>query len=1321
MSAQHPPTRQRQDGQRQDGRELADRFAFYRPVRDHLDPPPTDEITVVPPPPPPAAGGGWLQSLMPVAGTAASVGFLLVRRPNGVVVAVMAGVMLGSVGLGLLARARQRRAARRCRRRDRERYLAYLAAVHARLAGVAAAQRRAAEALNPDLPTLWSMVARRERLWERRPADADFLTARIGRGAVELACPVRLDRTVGGPLAEHDPDLLAAAERLVGDAGQLHGAPVTLPLAGIGTLAVGGPPALTRALVRAVLCHLAAFSAPADLRLAAFFPPAATADWDWLKWLPHARRPPRTGGGAADRPSETFLADTPGRLAALLDELVAPRLAAAARSGGRAGGGDDGEPHLLLVVDGFDPRSPAARLPLLRQVLEHAHELRVAVLCLVASRAEEPAQLRARIELSPAGTASFAETAPGGRRLAGIVADAGGIAWCEAIARALAPLRLEQQGGRPLEPAVGVRLLDLLGLGAAARIRPEATWAPRPHADLLRVPIGLAADGRPVELDLKEAADGGMGPHGLVIGATGSGKSELLRTIVAGLAVTHPPATLSFVFVDFKGGAAFADLAELPHTAGMITNLQDDLALVDRMRAALSGEQERRQRLLREAGNLDDIRQYRAARAHASLAPMPYLLLVVDEFGELLAGRPDFLDLLVTIGRVGRSLGMHLLLASQRLEEGRIRGLEGHLRYRICLRTFGPGESAAVLGAPDAYHLPPHPGLGYLKVDTRISARFKAALVSAASPPEPAPTGPTDLRVAIARLAHAGHERGGPAHQVWLPPLEPALPLDRVLATSAGGWLRIPVGVVDRPAAQAQEPLMLDFSGAAGHLAIVGGPRTGKSTLVCTILAAFALTHPPDDVHVYCVDFGGGLLHPFADAPHVGGVVGRHDHDRVRRLVGELRAVVADRERLFRRAGLDSMAAYHHARQAGDLPGTAYGEVFLVVDNWGLARQELPDLEAELAELVAAGLHYGVHLILTANRWAELRSSLRDNIGGRFELRLNDPIESEVGRAAAAALPAGLPGRGLTPGGLQFQAALPRVDGQARTAGLAAAVGALVARARPPRRGTGAPELRMLPDLVGEQELPIPGPGAPAGVPIGVAEHRLEPVWLDLLSGATHLLVLGDAGAGKTSLLRLLVRGLAARHRPDEVRLTVVDYRRTLLDVAEGPHLAAYACTPTAAAEAVAELRATLAGRLPSAGLSRERLLARAWWSGPHHVLVVDDYDLVAGSLGNPIGPLADLLGQARDIGLHMVLARPVSGTARAGFEPVLQRLRELGVPALLLSGDPQEGALVGERKAASLPPGRAFLVRRQGPSGLVQLAWAPPAPFAPLERVGVV
>jgi S-DNA-T family DNA segregation ATPase FtsK/SpoIIIE len=1184
----------------------------HRPVRAHPRPLPAGGLTVAAPPTVGGAPGGvagWLQYLVPLVGGGGSVAFLFAipgPRP-GWLVAVVAGGAAASVLAGLGLRLADRRAAHRARRRERARYLSHLDHVASRAGHLAAAQLALAEHLHPDLPRLWATADRTDRLWERRPADTDFLTVRVGRGPVPLAVPLRLD-TAGGPLAEHDPELLEAAEDLVRRAAFLPGTPVTVPLRAAGVLALTGPPARVRALARSIVCELAAFHAPDDLRVLAAHP-----SWAWTASLPHAQ---------------------PGA-----------------------------RPHLVAIVDTIEarPGAPSAG-PGAGELLDRSGAGGVTVLWLAGATAGEPSELSTRVRLDDQGFATLQETSPGGRRVGGIRADAAGPAFCESLARRLAPLRLE----RP--PAAGararpVRLLDLLD----------------PARGPLQVPVGVTAGGDPVVLDLKEAAEHGIGPHGLVVGATGSGKSELLRTIVAGLAATHPPERLAFVLVDFKGGAAFADLASLPQVAGLITNLQSDLSMVGRAMAALQGELARRQRLLHLAGNRPDLRAYAARRAaDPRLEPLPSLLVVVDEFGELLAARPELLDLFIAIGRVGRSLGMHLLLASQRLDEGHLRGLDSHLRFRICLRTFSAAESTAVLGVPDAYHLPSAPGAALLKVDASPPRPFTAAL---------ADTGPDPPGTA-----------GQPVHQVWLPPLAGEVSLDPLLRAAGPGWLRVPVGVVDRPLDQAQEPLVLDLSGSAGHLAVVGAPRAGKSTLLGTLVAALAAAHPPDEVQVYAVDLGGGSLHRLGDLPHVGAVCGPREADRVHHLVRELRSLVVERERRFRDLGIDSMASWHELRRVGDQGG--YGEVVLVVDNWGAFVRELPELEAEVTGLAAVGLHYGVHLVLAANRWAELRPGLRENLGGRLELRLNDPLESELGRSAASALP-DLPGRGLTQDGLQFQAALP------------GPVAAVLGRAMPSRTGAAAPPLRLLPTLVGEAALVDadrgpPVRGGPAGLPFGVEEHRLDVVRLDLFGGSPHLLVLGDAGCGKSSLLRLLARQLAAHHPPGEVALLVIDLRRGLLDLTALPHLAGHAGTPQAIAQAVDHLYRELTTGTPpdlpdpAGGPGGPR---------PRFVLLVDDYDLLPAAGGSPLLPLVDLLGLGRELGLHLVLARRVAGAARAGFEPVFQRLRELGGPGLLMSGDPAEGPLLGGRQAVPLPPGRGFLVRPGRPVRLVQVAYSPPPP----------
>jgi S-DNA-T family DNA segregation ATPase FtsK/SpoIIIE len=1278
-----------------------------------LEPPPEPERLVPP---------GVLARLLPAVMLLGSVGFIAVLGPKNPTSWLFGGMFAIST-LGMVMSGGGRGGGNRSATVDEDRrdYLRYLATLRHRVRAIAAEQRAAAESTHPD-PAAWPAVIARGRLWERRAADPDFAHVRVGRGAQRLA--VRLVAPQTGPVEGIEPVAALALRRFLTGHSVVPDLPVALSLRTSSTVWLepdpdGGDPGPVRALARAVVAQYALWHSPVDALLAVVVAPSAVAGWEWVKWLPHAAHPRRR--------------DAIGPLRMVTHDADDVRRWWLAELAGRPSGPGVGEPHLLVVVDGVaDGPGPWAGVA------------GVTVLRVGAPPGRRPAPSVVRLQVGPDMLHRSGGEEPPARigRPDGL-----GVAEATALARRLARCRPAGAGqaddGGP-RAAAGLPELLALGPGPSGITALRARWAAA-ESDRMRVPIGLDERGSPVTLDLKESALGGSGPHGLCIGATGSGKSELLRTLVLGLVATHSPEDLNVVLVDFKGGATFLGLAALPHVSAVITNLADELTLVDRMADALAGEITRRQEMLRAAGNLVGVTDYAAARrGGAPLPPLPALFVVVDEFSELLAQRPELIDLLVMIGRLGRSLGLHLLLASQRLDEGRLRGLESHLSYRIALRTFSSSESRAVLGVPDAHQLPSAPGSAFLATGTDELVRFRAAYVSGphrtAVPPVPSPVRPrahpfgirpvrmadgpeppapedddedtpTVLEAVIAALAGPGPV----AHRVWLPPLEVPPTLDDVLGplapvagrgllatTAATGTLQTSVGFVDRPYQQRRDPLVIDLAGASGHLAVVGGPRAGKSTALATVVLALALTHTPDQLGVHVLDFGGGALASLAGLPHVGTVADRQQADLVRRTVAEFSAVLARRERLFREAGLASVEAFRGRRAVGDFAGEPATDLLLVVDGYLTLRGEFDDLETRLLPLAAQGLSYGLHLALSATRWSELRPAVKDLMGGRIELRLGEPSESEVDRRRAAVVPA-RPGHGLAPDGSATVIAEPRLtSGASDVASLAAAVAA----AAP---GPGIAPVRLLPDRVELAALPPAAPGE-TGIPIGVDEERLARVSVDLAADP-HLVCFADAESGKTTLLRLLARGITDRFTPEQARVVVVDHRRGLLGFVPPSHLLVHSSTPDTTAAAAATVADSLRRRLPGPDVTARALRERSWWSGPEVYVLVDDYDLVApgGSVAHPLLSLVEFLPQAKDVGLHVVVTRRSGGAGRALFDPLLGRLRELATPGLVMNGSADEGALIENVKPSTQPAGRGTFVDRRRGARRLQLAWLPP------------
>ncbi|SMC61201.1 type VII secretion protein EccCb [Kibdelosporangium aridum] len=856
---------------------------------------------------------------------------------------------------------------------------------------------------------------------------------------------------------------------------------------------------------------------------------------------------------------------------------------------------------------------------------------------------------------------------------------------------------------QPVEPGGQPDLLDLLGISSPVTFDVQHAWRRRPENERYRVPIGVDESGQPVVVDIKNAGMDGMGPHGLCFGSLfDSGTTDFVRTFVLGLAAAHSSQILNFVIVDLDSGAAFQELANLPHVSALLTDLGDNLLLVDRLMDALAGEMNRRQELLRASGNFKNFWEYEQARdSGADLDPMPALVIVVNEFASLMTAKPALERVFVALGRLGKSLGLHMLLVAKAMDQGSLRALDPFLSYRIGLRMSSAEESRVVFGIPDAHELPADAGAAYLKKDVGTLVRFTTATVTGNVDDSPDAWPRFDL------VVHRMLGQGPPAHEIWLPPLDGPCSLDVLMpplhVTDRGlcpqntpwlGQLQTPVGVVDKPFEQRRDLLWADFSGAAGHGAVVGAAGSGKSMLLRTLLVSMALTQTPLEAQFHCLDLGGGTLASVAELPHVGSVASAADRDLVPRIVTELASLVADRERRFREQGVDSMAEFRDRKRQGRITDDPFGDVFLVVDGWQVFRREFPALEGPVVNLVAQGLAYGVHVIVSAERWADIPPATKDLLGTRFELRVDDPAESEVDNRIAVNVPIGRPGFGLSQQKLHFVGGLPRIDGSASADDVDAGVQDALGKIRQHWRGPVPPLAR-----------PEPYTAKSRTIQIGVNDGQ-APVSVDF-DAEPHFLVFGAGESGKTNVLRTIVRGIMQQYTPEDAVIMLVDYRRSMLGYIDTQHLLAYAFSPSQLADMAADVIASLRKRLPGPDVTQEQAKDRSWWKGPELFLIVDDYELLTAQENNPLAPLREFVPLAKDVGLHVIVASRPMAPARASFDPVIGILKEFASPGVVLSVPEDQGPQMGNYRPTLLPPGRGTMITRGGQQGL-QLTWTP-------------
>ena len=1341
---------------------------FNRPPRIRLRPP-TDEITVPSPSNAPAKPGeqSWITIALPLGAGLLSVVLVLLLSSGGAsgsYVFFLPMLLIGPLAAWLTSR-HQRRSYKARLAEARQDYQRALEDLEHRLLDLRQQELEVRLETDPDPSECLHRAHRKDpRLGERRPQDDDFLAPRVGLGTVKASINLQFpgaDARLPDFADEQD-----TAQRLFTTFRSVPAAPVTARLTHTGSIGLAGSRAVIESIAHAMLTQIATHHWPTEVQLGVISPPDRASRWKWMHLLPHAatsirwRMAPREKGG---EPPPELMTSLEAELQRRQKWIEARALT---QQGDKAP--QPPLPHLVLLVDGLDP---SYAHPGLAMLLHQGPSLGVFGVFLAAKKQEIPGTCGAVLDVTGEQLA-YMESGPAGLNLV-CSPDGMDSAQAEMLARSLGAIEWPLSDDVSQPPPV-VTLLETFGVEDLPELPIEAWWEGQSPYGYLRAPVGKTSATAEFIFDLNEK-EGAHGPHGLLGGMTGSGKSEVLKAIVLALAMTHHPLDLQFALIDYKGGAAFNELSRLPHTVGVVTDIESHATYGERVILALAGEIERRKRLLEQArrtfefgrSHIDEYRRLRVKR------PLPRLVVVFDEFAEFKQRHPEESKRLITIARQGRSLGVHLILATQNIQAAVDPQILQNSSFRICLRVSEPQDSLQLIGIPDAVHL--SRGRGYFSAQTRQQVQFafpgasyerdggarerpsdivkvwpdgRREVLDLASPDGAASStlerGERTEAAAVVdhSLAVARKLRLRRPTPVWPDPLPERLYLPDLLRRHVrGGWdgeKWVPaqmwgestaaemiwplLGLDDQPALQRQDLLQPKPETTGGHLLLFGSSGTGKSTMLRTLVASLAANNPPARVHVYILDFGvQSPLKVLETFPHVGAVITRLEIERGERLIQFLHSEVARRTAQMRQMGVDSWADFNRsASREGTTPA-----IFLLIDNFQEFRRILPvELVQSISSLVAGGQAAGIFTVIAGSLQSDVPNDLFANINLRLTFHQSDHTEyfrlvgqPSAGRVEEEASRGPLPGRGLLRGTppLEFQAALPSLGETDRDQYENLARQAEKMQAA--WKGATPFPIRNLPFLVSLPEIPSPGVarGAPRVLLLGQDYETLSPLSLSLDNdGPTFLLGSVTPHAGKTTLLRTLLVGLAERHSPEEVQFLLLDFHsRTLAPLRRLGHVRAYVGAKNALAKSLESVLQEVDHRHQRMEQAYEadpdefqrRNLLKLW---SHLCIVVDDYDKMFAQIDAERRSLQECLSRGGELGISFLIAGHVPSLPADFDDSFMMRIRRHGCGVLLGGTDGLEQFNNARRPpgvaGSGMPAGRGMMVR-QGTARLFQAA----------------
>lgn len=1084
----------------------------------------------------------WLSAIIPVVlGVTMAIVF---QRPIMLLMAAASPIMV--VGSFLT----NRKLAKKKGLKTEQQWIDEVRVAEGRIDDLARVQRLASWYRLPD-PVVIGDIATKplSRLWERRRSDSDALSMRVG--VAEVALDVRFE---GGGRDRGEA-------RRVG----VSPSPVAAELR-TGALGIAGPSEAVRSVARSIVASFATLRSPRDAELVIVCPDDAAEDWAWVRWLPHA-----ASGTAAASIGNTD--DSRRERVRELGVMLEQRIRLAGQRGA--------EPpnDILVVVDGA---REYRMLPGMVPLLEHGAAHGIHVVALDSERSRLPEEAKSVVVVD-GNDPAMARVETGAEYYPMVLLDGLSVPRCEEIARSLCSLRHVSGVGDDAMLPTSVRYAELLKIDLDDPEPLVRRWSTHPRNTF--VVVGATGEG---EFAIDISRDG---PHALVAGTTGSGKSEFLQALVVSLAMANRPDALNFVLVDYKGGSAFADCERLPHTVGMVTNL--DARETERALASLDAELKRREKVLRDMNAKDVDSAWAKDADTAARRGLARLMIVIDEFAELRTELPEFIDGLVRIARVGRSLGVNLVLATQRPSGVVTPEMQSNINLRVALRVTDRSDSADILGSGEAALISAStPGRGYVRTGPASApAPFQTARVAGIRPgvqrqvkvlPRKAPLewddlgypvrypkpvsaqqqnadhDDTDLRALVNLVTAATQQLGVPKNpSPWLMPLPTVLPLEKFQDQPVPEHA-IVLGLEDVPGEQSQRSLTWQVADGS-HVLFLGGALSGRTTALRTMLAQLVQEFSPADLHLYVIDFGNGALLPLVDAPHTGAVVTQLDSDRLPRLVQRLLEELGRRQAVLSAAGVGHISE----QRAQSTPETRLPYAIVAVDGWErmlstMNPDQLVTFRDQFMRILREGPAVGVRVIITGDRGIT-GDKIISFIDEQYVLPMRDIADYRTAGILARDIPLDLaPGRvlfGAAGAEAQLAVLVRDTSGEAQTTALRR----IVEQVRD--HFDQFPQLASLPSpfrvdplpghyaLTTAYELPLGESGPAEGPVVAVGGDLLSRFTLDWPADGGFI-VTGSRKSGRSSALAAIVHQLAWRKTP----LVVVSGRESILTEVAAAH-----------------------------------------------------------------------------------------------------------------------------------------------------------------------